>query len=264
MRSKQDFQIIIPMTGHGSRFKSAGYERLKPFIEVGGRPILEWVVRMFPGDEDRMIFICRQEHLDELDYVSRELSRIAPEASVLSLTNWEKKGPVNDVLRASSIIDDNAPAIICYCDYYMHWDYETFIDSVYENGCDGAVPCYSGFHPHLIYPDNLYASCYVDKNDYLIEIREKYSWEKDKTKARHSPGLYYFKSGRLLKEYCQRLMDDQHDISGEYYASLPYNYMVQDSLKVWCPVNVSHFCQWGTPRDLEDYLFWTNTVKRFL
>ena len=37
-------KIIIPMTGYGSRFAAAGYKELKPFIEVQGRPILQWIV----------------------------------------------------------------------------------------------------------------------------------------------------------------------------------------------------------------------------
>ena len=256
-------QIIIPITGYGSRFKAAGYERLKPFIEVHGTPMVEWVVKMFPGDEDNITFICRQEHLDSLDYVASELKRVAPNARIFPIADWEKKGPVNDVMRASSIIDDNIPTIICYCDYYMHWNYGEFKEKAQERNCDGAVPCYSDFHPHLIPIKNLYASCKVDSNENLLEIKEKFSWEEDKTKARHSPGIYYFKSGEFLKKYCQKMMDADDNINGEYYASLPYNYMVKDGLKVWCPVNVSHFCQWGTPEDLEAYLFWISRIKGF-
>lgn len=52
-------QIIIPMTGYGSRFVAAGYQELKPFIRVQGRPILEWIVKgMYPG-ESNFLFICR-------------------------------------------------------------------------------------------------------------------------------------------------------------------------------------------------------------
>ena len=32
----EDMQILIPMTGNGSRFVNKGYSRLKPFIEVHG------------------------------------------------------------------------------------------------------------------------------------------------------------------------------------------------------------------------------------
>lgn len=38
-------QIIIPMTGYGSRFVAAGYKELKPFIQVMGHPIIEWIVK---------------------------------------------------------------------------------------------------------------------------------------------------------------------------------------------------------------------------
>lgn len=256
-------QIIIPMTGYGSRFKAAGYQELKPFIKVHNKPIIEWVVKMFPGDEDKITFICQEAHLESLDYVRSELNRIAPNAKIFSVKNWQKKGPVYDVLRASEVIDDKLPTIISYCDYYMHWDYDAFKTEVAKRNSDGSVPCYSGFHPNLIPSKNLYASCKVDKDENLIEIKEKFSWEEDKTKARHSPGVYYFKTGEMLKKYCQKMIDAGDNINGEYYASLPFNYLVKDNLKVWCPNNVTSFCQWGTPEDLEDYLFWMNIIKGF-
>ena len=73
--------------------------------------------------------------------------------------------------------------------------------------------------------------------------------------------MYYFKSGAIMKKYCQKMMDIDDNIQGEYYASLPYNYLVKDGLKVWCPTNVSHFCQWGTPEDLNEYLFWLEQLR---
>jgi hypothetical protein len=42
-----------------------------------------------------------------------------------------------------------------------------------------------------------------------------------------------------------------------------FNYLVKDNLKVWCPNIVERFCQWGTPEDLQEYLFWTKNVKNF-
>ena len=35
----------------------------------------------------------------------------------------------------------------------------------------------------------------------LLEIKEKFSFENDKSKAFHSGGNYYFKSGELLKTF---------------------------------------------------------------
>jgi dTDP-glucose pyrophosphorylase len=60
----------------------------------------------------------------------------------------------------------------------------------------------------------------------------------------------------------QKLVDSEQMIKGEYYASLVYNFMVQDGLKVWVPNDLKVFCNWGTPEDLEDYLFWIDVVKQ--
>ncbi len=256
-------QIIIPITGYGSRFKKAGYKKLKPFIKVHDKPMIEWVVKMFPGDKDNIIFLCKQTDLDSLPYIKTELNRIAPNAKIFSVKDWKKMGPIYDVLHASDIIYDHLPTIVCYCDYYMHWDYHKFKKEVIKRDSDGAIPCYTGFHPHLIPKKNLYASCKTDKNDNLIEIREKFSWEEDKTKTCHSPGIYYFKNGKILKEYSQRMINAKDSINEEYYASLPFNYLVKDKLKVWCPNNVTSFCQWGTPEDLEEHLFWIDNIRRF-
>lgn len=256
-------KIIIPMTGYGSRFAAAGYKELKPFIKVQGKPVIRWIIDgMYPQEKD-ILFVCRKEHLDTIPYMRELLRETAPSAEIFAIDDWVKKGPVYDVLRAADRIDDDTPCIINYCDFYMYWDWEAFKREVEERGCEGCVPCYTGFHPSLIPEKNVYASCLTDENDNLIEIREKYSFEKDKTKAKHSPGVYYFKSGRLLKKYCQKLVDSGRTLKGEYYASLPYNFMVEDGLRVWVPTNVEQFCQWGTPEDLEEYLFWTGVVRGF-
>ena len=256
-------KIIIPMTGYGSRFAAAGSKDLKPFIKVQGIPVIEWIVKGMYADETDFLFVCRQQHLDTIPDMRERLLAAAPSAEIFAVDQWVKKGPVFDVLRASEKIDDDKQCIINYCDFYMTWDYARFADEVTARGCDGCIPCYTGFHPHLLIEKNYYASCMTDINDDLIEIREKFSFEKDKTKAKHSPGVYYFRSGRLLKRYCQRLVDSGQTLNGEYYASLPYNFMVQEGLKVWVPTNVDRFCQWGTPEDMSEYLFWTECVRRF-
>lgn len=256
-------KIIIPMTGFGSRFVAAGYKNLKPFIEVQGKPIIQWIIEgMYPGEKD-ILFVCRQEHLDSITWMKDKLLEIAPTGQIFAIKDWIKKGPVYDVLRAKEVIKDEEPCIINYCDFYMTWNWNKFVEDVKARGCDGCIPCYTGFHPHLLIAKNLYASCRTDEQDNLLEIREKYSFEQDKTKAKHSPGVYYFRNGALLKEYCQKLVDSGQTLNGEYYASLPYNFMVADGKKVWVPTNVEKFCQWGTPEDMKDYLFWTECARRF-
>ena len=259
--------VIIPMTGYGSRFVAAGYQDLKPFIKVMGRPIIEWIVKGMYSSDVQFIFVCRGEHLRKDPSMQGRLLHLAPEAKVVSIEDWVKKGPVYDVLRAYRMlceqneVDTQDGCIINYCDFYMDWDYDAFAAEARRRDCDGAVPCYTGFHPNLLPEKNYYASCLTDEQDDLIEIREKYSFEKDKTKAKHSPGVYYFKNGSIMEKYCQILTEHEEcAINGEFYASLPYNFMVRDGLKVWVPADVKYFCQWGTPEDMQEFVYWTNLV----
>ena len=255
-------KIIIPMTGFGSRFAAAGYKELKPFINVQGLPVIQWIIEGMYPEENNILFVCRQEHLDTIPYMRETLMKIAPSARICAIRNWVKKGPVYDVMRASDYIKDCEPCIINYCDFYMTWDYRKFVKNVQERDCEGSVPCYTGFHPHLLIEKNYYASCLTDENDNLVEIREKHSFEKDKTKSKHSPGVYYFKTGEILKKYCQQLIDSGQTLNGEFYASLPFNFMVKDGLKIWIPTNIDYFCQWGTPEDMREMLYWIETIKR--
>lgn len=254
-------QIIIPMTGYGSRFVAAGYKNLKPFIDIEGKPILEWIVKgMYPGEEN-FIFVCRKEHINKISWMRDKLFELAPKATIYDIDDWIKKGPVYDVLMAAEVIDNDEAAIINYCDFYMSWDWKSFKQELAARNPDGCVPCYTGFHPHLMVTKNLYASCLTDADDNLIEIREKFSFQTDKTKAKHSPGNYYFKNGAYLKKYCQMLVNSGEEINGEYYVSMVYNFMVKAGLEVWIPTCVDYFCQWGTPEDMKESVYWIDMMR---
>ena len=66
------FQIIIPMSGQGSRFKDAGFKLPKPLINVAGKPIIAYVIDLFPK-ETNFIFICNQDHLNNKNYKMRDI-----------------------------------------------------------------------------------------------------------------------------------------------------------------------------------------------
>lgn len=247
------------MSGLGSRFLAQGYKDPKPLIKVGQKPMIEWVLKMFPDVSD-VIFICRDEHLENTD-MKKILKSLAPKAQIKSIAG-DKKGPVFAVNQVSEILDFDEDVIFSYCDYYMQWDMKGFVDYVKKHKPDGAIPTYTGFHPHLLIPKNLYASCNVDAENNLIEIREKYSFEADKSKAHHSPGVYYFKSGHLANTYFQKALDEDISLNGEYYISLVYNLLVKDQLNVKIYPDVHRFCQWGTPEDLNEFLQWMRAIDQ--
>jgi NDP-sugar pyrophosphorylase family protein len=224
--------------------------------------MLHWVLKLAQGTYDSVTIICRDEHLRQFSYMQKEIHEIAPSGKIVTINRFQKLGPVHDILEAKDAIDDEHPVLISYCDYYMHWQANYFMQKLMDPVIAGAIPCYTGFHPHLLWKKNLYASCKVDKDYNLIELREKYSWSSDKEKTLHSPGLYFFRSGKMMKHYFRLSIESKDEVNGEYYVSMPFNHMVKDGLKVWCPPVVSHFCQWGTPSDLDEYLRWQTVLDK--
>ncbi len=254
-------KIVIPMAGEGARFKNAGYLLPKPLIPVDGKPMIEWVFDLFPGEED-VVCVCRKEHLEKTN-MEEVIMKKKPKAKI-AVVETIVPGPVPAALAASRYIEDEEPVIVNYCDFFMKWDYGDFCHKMTEEGFDGCVPVYTGFHPHLLREKNLYASVRVGAQGLLREIREKHSFEEDKMKSMHSPGTYYFRKGAYVKKYFEECVRQDRGFGGEYYVSLVYNLLVEDGLRVGVYDKISHFLQWGTPEDLREYEFWTRIVCNFL
>ncbi|RJQ17481.1 MAG: capsular biosynthesis protein [Nitrospiraceae bacterium] len=244
------------MSGTGQRFLKAGYKDIKPLIPVDGKPVIEHVIGMFPGEKD-FIFICNKEHIETTN-ITDVLQRITPSGTIVPIAP-HKLGPVHAVLQAAELICDDGPVLVNYCDFSAWWDYHDFKAAVARNQCDGCVPAYTGFHPHLL-AGGFYAGMNVDAQNNMIEIREKYSFTENKMDSFHSSGSYYFRKGAFVKKYFRMLMDKDININGEYYVSMVYQLMKEDDLNIYV-YNLEHFLQWGTPEDLEEYVYWSEYFR---
>jgi NDP-sugar pyrophosphorylase family protein len=253
-------QIVIPMSGFGERFRSVGYRVPKPLIEVDGKTIIQYIVEMFPGESD-FTFICNSDHLDQKEYRMRDiLESVCPSGNIIPIAG-HKLGPVHTVLQALDHIDPDDPVIVNYSDFTCYWDYPHFKEFIAQADCDGAIPCYRGFHPHTLW-SNYYA--YVrEENNYALDIQEKQPFTDKPVNEFASSGTYYFKSGKLMQHYFQVCVDKKLMVSNEYYVSMAYKPMIEDGLNIYVH-EIPYFMQWGTPGDLEEYCYWSDIFKGVL
>ena len=250
-------QIVIPMAGKGRRFQTAGYLLPKPLIEVDGKPMIEHVTRLFSLHDD-FVYVCSNDDLKTSPMLD-VIHQVNPSGKIAGVM-YSGKGPVFHTLKAARFIDDTKPTIVNYCDFSMAWNYAGFKKFVKTYDLDGCIVCYKGFHPHLLGP-NLYASVRTDTKNNFLEIKEKYSFTEKKMDSWQSCGTYYFKSGRIMKKYFEKLIKEGVDLNGEYYVSLVYNLMHQDGLKIKV-FPIDYFCQWGTPEDLAAYKYWSSIFNK--
>lgn len=251
-------QIVIPMSGFGERFRSAGYDVPKPLIDVDGRPLISYVIDLFPGETD-FIFICNQEHLDNPHYRMREIVQKYCKTGRIVGIPPHKKGPVYAVLCAIDAIKDDQPTIVNYCDFTCDWNYAHFKKWLATVKPDGCVPAYRGFHPHSL-GSTFYA--YIKQtNLWMEDIQEKTPYTDQPMNEYASSGTYYFATGKLMKKYFKRTVDENLNVNGEYYVSLTYKPLLADGLRS-AVYALHHFMQWGTPQDLQEYLYWSNVFKK--
>ncbi|MEK6978590.1 MAG: sugar phosphate nucleotidyltransferase [Candidatus Micrarchaeota archaeon] len=257
-------KIIMPMAGSGKRFADEGYTELKSLIKIGGKAMVAHACDSFPNDADiEFIFICNKEHLDTTN-LADVLKSVRPNSQIIPI-NPDNNGPVTSVLLAEKSIPDNEEVIVNYCDFAMEWDYERFIKEMHSKKADGGIPAFRGFQPAQ-FTGTKYAylrldDSHVDSNSTselrVLEIREKESFTDNKLNEFASTGTYYFRTGSLMKKYFRAAvqLNLRAGPGSEFYASLPFNPMIKDGLRVFV-YEVKRFICFGTPADVRHYEFW--------
>src|SRR5438067_1624035 len=90
-------RIVVPMGGEGRQFAERGYTFPKPLVEIGGRPLIEIVVRnLTPVEPHQFVFVCRREHVEQ--YALGDVLRlVAPDCQIVTL-NQSTAGALCSVL----------------------------------------------------------------------------------------------------------------------------------------------------------------------
>lgn len=247
--------VIITLAGHSRRFIAAGYQTPKAFIEIDDRPMISHVVDMF-NPNDKFYFVLNQSQEKEYPSCIKILTNLVANSKIIIVQPHEQ-GPVYSALQVKNLIKSEDPIIISYCDFIIDWDYSRFLKEI--TGYHAAIPAFKGFHPASF--GNTYYAYMRTENNEMLELREKKSFTNDRTQEFASVGIYYFDKWDLFEQHALNYLNGHYENSlPEAYVSLLYNPIVQKGLTVRVP-QVDKFICWGTPEDLDQYLFWQKYFK---
>ena len=246
------------MSGFGERFRRAGYSIPKPLIEIDGKPIIAYVIEMFPGEKD-FIFICNRDHLSEPAYRMEEIIYgFCPIGRIVAI-DPHKFGPVHAVLQIAEQIKQDQPVVVNYSDFTCYWNWPHFCEFVTQSNCDGAIPAYKGFHPHMLGKTNYAFMRETDGR--VLDIQEKKPFTDDRMNEYASSGTYYFASGQLMLDAFQKVKEQNLNVGGEFYVSLAYKPLIAKGHSI-AVYGLQHFMQWGTPEDVAEYRNWSDAFRR--
>ncbi len=233
--------IAVPMAGAGSRFRAEGYEKPKPFIDVGGRMMIERVLDGLACPGARLVLIIRREFEEknrrELDLLAE---RYRPEfVSVARLT----QGACCTALAAREIVGGDDPVVFADSDnVFDNRVFRAFVADCLGRGLDGSLLTFDSSDP-------CYSYAAADERGLVTATREK------EPISRHAvAGAYMFRRGRDFVKCAVDMLIYGDRERGEFYLSGVYNYAVAAGLRIgFYDIAPGDWACLGTPRQLREY-----------
>jgi dTDP-glucose pyrophosphorylase len=137
--------VVIPMAGAGSRFAKEGYRKPKPFIDVGGRPMIRWVLDNVQSSlvHIRWCVIIQRAH-DEQFQIAQTLKTLVPDVTI-AYADGLTEGAACTTLLARDFYDNDTPLFIINSDQFLQWDSDAYWRERIEkqNVEEGNIVCFT-------------------------------------------------------------------------------------------------------------------------
>jgi HAD superfamily hydrolase (TIGR01509 family) len=237
---QDNLNVLIPMAGIGSRFKSQGYSFPKPLIDVMGRPMIEVVVRSL-NISANYIFIVLKEHYEKynLKYLLR---LIAPNCKIIQVDGITD-GAACTTLLAKKLINNNQPLLIANSDQFLDWDSNEVMYSFQNEKIDGGIVTFESSHPKWSYAK-------LGRDGYVKVVAEK------KPISTHATaGIYFWKNGSQYVRFAEQMISNNVRVNNEFYVCPVFNEAINAGLRF--RINeIEKSAMWGigTPEDLNYFL----------
>ncbi|MGI7831867.1 glycosyltransferase family 2 protein [Campylobacter jejuni] len=231
--------IVIPMTGLGSRFAKAGFDKPKPFIDVLDKLMIVRVLENLKYKDARYILIARKEHLTKEKKLVDEIKNNfnVEFIPIDKLT----EGTACTVLYARKYINNDMPLMIANSDQIVDINIADFINDSFKRGLDGSILTFIDKEKN---PKWSFAKL---NNDLVVEVKEKEAITEFAT-----VGIYFFNKGKIFVESAIDMIIENDRVNNEFYTCPVYNYAIKSGAKIGIyNIDFSKMHGIGTPEDLE-------------
>ena len=240
--SDDGLNVLIPMAGHGNRFKEAGYTFPKPLIDVIGQPMIEAVVKSL-GIKAKYTYVVQKEHYEKYNLYYL-LNLITPECNIVQVEGVTEGAAVT-ALMAKQFINNKKPLITANSDQILDWNSREFLYNLISKNADGGIATFNSTHPKWSYAK-------ADDSGLVSEVAEKKPISNLAT-----VGIYYWKHGSDFVNYAEQMIEKNIKTNNEFYICPVFNEAIQDGKRIYA-VNVKQMWGIGTPEDLNNYLYRKN------
>lgn len=229
--------VVIPMAGHGARFRQAGFTVPKPLIPVRGRPMYSWAVDSIPRTLiGRLVFVCLAEHLGDLGLEADIGQRYGDLDPVVVALDHVTDGQACTVLEASDHLEPDAPLIVFNADTYVVSDLDRTLAAAPDT-VDGVIGVFRAAGDH-------WSFARTDDDGRVVETAEKVRISEWAT-----TGLYHFRHAARFVEEAGRMVAEDDRTRGEFYVAPLYNRLIAQGADIRIDVARDVWVL-GTPEEL--------------
>ena len=229
----------MPMAGKGLRLADAGFEKPKPLIEIKNKTIMEWSINSLSLD-GTFIFCPKQEHIERFG-IDSKLKEIINDCKIVPIS-YDTHGPVDTILNARDLIDNNDELLITDVDHYVEWDAQFFNENIRKRDIDGCT---------MVFPEpqnnEAYSFVKLDNDGFVIQSAEKISISSIAT-----VGIHYFKRGSDFVKFADEMIKRKISIKNEYYVTPIFNLFAENNKKI-VTMPVKQMWPLGNPDEIHQF-----------
>jgi len=243
-------QIVVPMAGLGTRFQAAGYEAPKPFIDVLGKPMIQWVTENMTPSQwlHNFTFLAAGEHLKN-PLCQNTLKSVTPKSQVVPVLKTTE-GAACTVLLAVDKLNPSQPLVLANSDQWIDAPIDEFIEDAVSSGCDGSIMTFKA-------TEDKWSYARLNKMGRVVEVAEKVPISENAT-----VGIYYFKHAQDFIDAAFSMVRKNIRTKGEFYVCPVYNELISSNKRIKIfEINKDRMHGLGTPEDLQAFIQWHETQK---
>jgi NDP-sugar pyrophosphorylase family protein len=230
------------MSGAGSRFSSAGYDRPKPFIEFHGKTMIENVIENLGYNNDYTL-VVQKKHYQDFPYIFASMANsVRGHFNVVPL-DYLTRGAAESCLKAEEYVNPNKSLMIANCDQMMKWNPTHFQDWFSDSNLDGAM---------ITFDSQSEKNSYAEVNDDGVVVRTA---EKQVISPHATNGIYVWRKAEDFFKAAKEMIEKELKQNNEYYVCPVFNCNIAWGQKIGI-YKLDDGCHWpiGTPQDLTTYL----------
>lgn len=240
--SAKAVQVVIPAAGEGSRFRVAGFEKPKPFIDVNGQPMITRVLANVLPNGAMATLLLRSEHVDQ---ESEAISRLLAMGHKVHRVDKLTEGTLCTLLLARKEFDNEQPLLVANSDQLVDFDVSSFVEDSIRRALDGSILVFR--EPSR---DKKWSYAKLNAEGLVDQVAEKLAISDLAT-----VGIYLFKNGSDFVRAAIDMIARNERVNGEFYTCPVYNYMIRQGARIGVfEIDRASMHGLGTPKDLEIYL----------